>query len=381
MTVSRRPLLRKKERIVIKIGSSLIASHEKGLNEERMAEIAAEIASLHLEGHEIFLVSSGAILCGMEKLGLTRRPKTIPLKQAAAAVGQSRLMHSYEKFFEPFQIKVAQVLLTREDIADRKRFINARNTLRTLLEYRVLPIINENDTVTIDEIKLGDNDSLAAQVTHLVDASLLVILSDVDGLFTADPRKTASAMRIPLVESVTPEIERIAGKPTQAGGAGTGGMATKVQAAKSVAAYGVTTLIVNGTIPGLMKRAFQGGSIGTLFLPKPVRLPSKKHWIAHSLKTKGEIRLDPGAVEAILKKGKSLLPSGIREVSGKFEVGDAIRCLSPEGEEIATGLTNYGASEMIQIKGVHSSQIEKILGYKSTDEAIHRDNLVILHGT
>ena len=375
---SPRRLLHKNKRIVIKIGSSIIASHDQGLREERMGQIAEEVAGLRAEGHEIFLVSSGAILCGMEKLGLTQRPKAIPLKQASAAVGQSRLMWAYEKHFERFQINVAQVLLTRDDIADRKRFINARNTLMTLLEHGVLPIINENDTVTVDEIKLGDNDNLAAQITHLVDASLLIILSDVDGLFTGDPRKIPDAALIPLVEEVTPEIEKISGEPGQI--SGTGGMATKVQAAKSVAAYGVTTLIVNGTAPGLMKRAFQGESIGTLFLPKPVRLSSKKHWIAHSLKVKGEVTLDAGAVEAILKKGKSLLPSGIREISGKFEVGDAIRCLTPEGKEIAKGLTNYGASEMILIKGIHSSQIEKVLGYKSTDEVIHRDNLVILNG-
>lgn len=375
---SPRQRLHKNKRIVIKIGSSIIASREKGLREERMAEIAEEVSLLRSEGHEIFLVSSGAILCGMEKLGLTRRPKTIPLKQAAAAVGQSRLMWAYEKHFEKFQINVAQVLLTREDIADRKRFINARNTLMTLLEHGILPIINENDTVTVDEIKLGDNDHLAAQITHLVDASLLVILSDVDGLFTADPRKNPEATLIPLIEEITPEIEGIAGEPGAI--SGTGGMATKVQAAKSVAAYGVTTLIVNGTAPGLMQRAFQGESIGTLFLPKPVRLTSKKHWIAHSLKVKGEVVLDAGAVEAILKKGKSLLASGIREITGKFEVGDAIRCLTSEGKEIAKGLTNYSASEMILIKGIHSSQIEKKLGYKSTDEVIHRDNLVILNG-
>lgn len=375
---SPRQRLHKNKRIVIKIGSSIIASHEKGLREERMAEIAEEVSILRSEGHEIFLVSSGAILCGMEKLGLTRRPKTIPLKQAAAAVGQSRLMWAYEKHFEKFQINVGQVLLTREDIADRKRFINARNTLMTLLEHGILPIINENDTVTVDEIKLGDNDHLAAQITHLVDASLLVILSDVDGLFTADPRKNPEATLIPLIEEITPEIEGIAGAPGVI--SGTGGMATKVQAAKSVAAYGVTTLIVNGTVPGLMRRAFQGESIGTLFLPKPVRLTSKKHWIAHSLKVKGEVVLDAGAVEAILKKGKSLLASGIREITGKFEVGDAIRCLTSDGKEIAKGLTNYSASEMILIKGIHSSQIEKKLGYKSTDEVIHRDNLVILNG-
>lgn len=377
--LSPRLVLKKNKRVVIKIGSSVIASHDKGLNEKRIAEIAEEVAALRKERHEIFIVSSGAVLCGMEKLGLAKRPKTIPMKQAAAAVGQSRLMWAYERFFEPFEIKVAQVLLTHEDIADRKRFINARNTLMTLLDHQVLPIINENDTVTVDEIKLGDNDNLAAQVAHLVDSPLLVILSDVDGLYTADPRKDPGAALIPQVDVVTHEIEKIAGGSGQLGG--TGGMASKVRTAKNVSSYGGTTLILNGTVPGLMKRAFQGETVGTLFLPQTVRVSSKKHWIAHSLKTKGDVILDPGAVEALIKKGKSLLPSGITSVEGKFEVGDAIRCLSPEGEEIAKGLTNYNASEMIQIIGVHTSQIEKVLGYKSTDEVIHRDNLVIFNGT
>ncbi|HZR46613.1 MAG TPA: glutamate 5-kinase [Candidatus Manganitrophaceae bacterium] len=375
---SPRLVLKKNKRVVIKIGSSVIASHEKGLNEKRIEEIAEEVAALRKERHELFIVSSGAILCGTEKLGLARRPKTIPMKQAAAAVGQSRLMWAYERFFERFQIKVAQVLLTREDIADRKRFINARNTLMTLLDYGVLPIINENDTVTIDEIKLGDNDNLAAQVTHLVDASLLVILSDVDGLYTADPRKDPKATLIPQVETVTSEIEKISGESGQLGG--TGGMASKVRTAKNVSSYGGTTLILNGTVPGLMSRAFQGETVGTLFLPQTVRVSSRKHWIAHSLKTKGDIVLDAGAVEALLGKGRSLLPSGITSVEGKFEVGDAIRCLSPDRKEIAKGLTNYSASEMILIKGIHTSQIEKVLGYKSTDEVIHRDNLVIFNG-
>ena len=378
MSSSPRLALKKKRRVVIKIGSSVIASHDKGLNEKRIEEIAEEIAALRKERHEIFIVSSGAILCGMEKLGLTKRPKAIPIKQAAAAVGQSRLMWAYERFFERFQIKVAQVLLTHEDIADRKRFINARNTLMTLLEYDVLPIINENDTVTIDEIKLGDNDNLAAQVTHLVDASLLVILSDVDGLYTADPRKDPKATLIPQVEAVTPAIEKISG---ESGLLGTGGMASKVRTAKNVSSYGGTTLILNGTVPGLMKEAFQGETVGTLFLPQMVRVSSKKHWIAHSLKTKGDVVLDPGAVEALIKKGRSLLPSGITSVEGKFEVGDAIRCLSPDRKEIAKGLTNYSASEMMQIIGIHTSKIEEVLGYKSTDEVIHRDNLVIFNGT
>ncbi len=375
MPSSRRLLKKNSRRIVIKIGSNVIASHRQGLDEKRMKGIAKEVAALREEGREVLLVSSGSILCGMEKLALPRPPKTIPMKQAAAAVGQSRLMWAYEKFFARYDIKVAQILLTGDVVADRKRFINARNTLMTLLKYQILPIINENDTVTVDEIKLGDNDHLAAQVTHLVDASLLIILSDVDGLYTEDPGKNPKASLVPIVETVTPKIKKMAGGVMTSGG--TGGMATKVKTAEKVADYGVATLILNGTVPGLIKRALHSEDLGTLFLPKLARLSSRKHWIAHSLRTKGELTLDQGAVGALLKKGRSLLPSGIHSLSGKFGVGDAVLCLSPEGKEIAKGLTNYSASEMMRIKGIHSSKIEKVLGYKATDEIIHRDNLVI----
>ncbi len=374
----KRPSLHQYKRIVLKIGSKVIASRDKGLNETRLSKIAEEVSLLRKAGHEVLLVSSGAVLCGMEKLGLNTPPRNIPIKQAAAAVGQSRLMWAYERLFEPHGIKVAQILLTHDGITDRKRFINARNTLMTLLEYQVLPIINENDTVTVDEIKMGDNDNLAAQVAHLVDASLLIAFSDVDGLYTEDPRKNPDARLISRIEAVTKEIEAMASKSGTSGG--TGGMTSKVKMARDVAAYGVTTLILNGTVPGLLKDAFEGKAVGTLFLPQSVRLSSKKQWIAYSLKIKGALILDEGAVQALKKKGRSLLPSGIHSVEGKFEIGDTVRCLSPEGKEIARGLTNYNASEMMKIKGLQSSQIEEILGYKGADEAIHRDNLVILNG-
>ncbi len=371
--------LKKNKRIVIKIGSNVIASQGTGLREERMEALAAEVVSLREKGYEIFIVSSGAVLCGMEKLGVSSRPVTLVLKQAAASVGQSRLMWAYEKIFEAFHVKVAQVLLTRADIADRKRFINARNTLMTLLEYGVLPIINENDTVAVDEIKLGDNDALAAQITHLVDASLLILLSDVDGLYEQDPKRNPAAKLIATVEEIVPAIEKMAGATRSFGG--TGGMASKIKAAKAVSVNGVATLILNGKTPALMGRALQGEPVGTLFLPKPMRLSSKKQWIVHALKSKGEVTLDLGAVEAILKKGRSLLPSGIREVFGKFDVGDAVLCRTEAGVEIAKGLTNYTASEIFKIKGARTSEIEEKLGYKSTDEVIHRNNLVIFHGT
>lgn len=374
---SDRPSLQKYKRIVLKIGSSVIASHDRGLNEERLQEIIQEVEALREGGHSLVLVSSGAILCGTEKLGLTRPPRSIQMKQATAAVGQSRLMWAYEKLFDQFGVRVAQVLLTNDCITDRRRFINARNTLLTLLERQILPVINENDTVTVEEIKLGDNDNLAAQVTHLVDASLLIALSDVDGLYTDDPRKNPSAKCLPLVEKVTGQVEAMSGGSGRLGG--TGGMASKVKMAKEAAAFGVTTLVLNGTIPGLIQRAFEGEAVGTLFLPQPIRLSSKKHWIAYALKAKGEISLDQGAVAALLKKGRSLLPSGISGVNGTFDVGDLVRCLSPEGREIAKGLTNYSASEMMRIKGKQSAQLASILGYKGMDEVIHRDNLVIVN--
>ncbi len=375
----KRPALSKNKRIVIKIGSKVIASRDRGLDETRLKEIAEELSTLRNQGHELFIVSSGAILCGTEKLGLAKPPQTIPMKQAAAAVGQSRLMWAYEKFFEQSGIKVAQILLTHGDISDRKRFINARNTLMTLQEHGILPIINENDTVTVSELKMGDNDDLAAQTTHLVDASLLIALSDVDGLYTEDPTLNPQAERIPLVEQVTDQIQAIAGDTGKQGG--TGGMASKVKMAKNVASYGVTTLIINGKTSGLIQRAFEGEAVGTLFLPQSGRRSSKKQWIAYSLKARGRVWLDAGATEALLKKGRSLLPSGITRVEGSFEVGDAVLCFSPDEKEIAKGLTNYNASEMIQIKGLRSAQIEAKLGYKGMDEVIHRDNLVIVNET
>jgi glutamate 5-kinase len=368
--------LKKVRRLVLKIGSSIIASSSRGLNETRMKEIALQVASLRSCGLEVLIVSSGAIICGMEKLGLTERPRSIPLKQAAAAVGQGRLMWAYEKTFSPFDIQVAQILLTQEDLDDRKRFLNSRNTLTTLLERRILPIINENDTVAVEEIRFGDNDSLAALVVHLIDAQLLVIFSDVDGLFTEDPRANPGAALIPEVAEVDERVERLAAGSTTV--EGTGGMASKVRTAKKVAAYGVPTLILNGTLPDNLTRALAGEAIGTYFLPRPTRLSSRKHWIAHTLKPKGKLTLDRGAVEAVASKGKSLLPSGIVRVEGRFEAGDAVLCLSPEGTEVARGLCNYSSQETARILGARSAEIEKRLGYKLTDEVIHRDNLVLI---
>ncbi len=368
-----RPLLSQHKRIVVKIGSSVLASRERGLHEARIGRIADEVAALRQAGHDVVIVSSGAVLCGSEKMGFTAAPATLVLKQAAAAVGQSRLMWAYEKSFSALGVTCAQVLLTREDIASRRRFINARNTLTTLLAHQVLPIVNENDTVAVAEIKLGDNDHLAALVAHLVDATLLILLSDVDGLYSSDPRGDPQATCISQVTKITPAIEAMAGGTGKRGG--TGGMSSKVAAAKSAAAYGIATLILNGGAPEQIGLALAGQSVGTLFLPDATRRSEKKQWIAQ-IPTRGEVVIDAGAAAAITHAGKSLLPSGVCEVRGRFQTGDAIRCLSEDGVELARGLTNYGADEMIRIAGARSSVIAEILGDKPADEVIHRDNMV-----
>jgi glutamate 5-kinase len=369
-------IIKDAKRLVLKVGSRLVASKGSGLNTERIDQLASELATLKAQGREIVMVSSGAIVCGIEKLGLPEYPKSLPHKQAAAAVGQSRLMWAYEKAFEKVDQQVAQVLLTREDLANRARFLNSRHTLTALLEYGVVPIINENDTVAVDEIRFGDNDSLAGMVAHLVDADLLVILSDVDGLYTEDPRHNPNATLIPVVTEVTAEIERRAGGTTSF--EGTGGMHTKVLAAKKAATYGIATAIVSGERTGHLTMLFHGHPVGTLFLPKSQKLTSRKHWIGYTVKAKGRLTLDDGAVEALTRKGKSLLPSGITAVHGDFESGDAVACVDNSGREFAKGLVNYSSEAIAKIKGLKTSEIQKTLGYKDYDEVIHRDNLVIL---
>jgi glutamate 5-kinase len=334
------------------------------------------MADLKRQGYEIVIVSSGAILSGLEKLGIKLRPKSLPVKQAAAAVGQSRLIWAYEKAFEAQGLKVAQVLLTQDDLADRKRFLNSRNTLTTLLALDVIPVINENDTVVVEEIRFGDNDNLAGLVTHLIDAQLLVILSDVEGLFTDDPRRHPEAVLIPVVTKITAEMERLA-KGT-ATSEGTGGMRSKVLAARTVAGYGVPTIVAGGRRAGVLSEILKGNVIGTLFLPESGKRKSRKQWIAFTSRTKGRLWLDAGAVEALAAKGKSLLPSGIVRVEGRFEGGDAVSCLDPHGREVAKGLVNYASDDLAKIRGAKTGEIAGILGHKDYDEAIHRDNLVIL---
>jgi glutamate 5-kinase len=364
------------KRIVVKIGSSLIASRATGLRPEQIERLADELAALKTGGREVLVVSSGAIVSGIKKLQLKDYPKTLPVKQAAAAVGQSRLMWAYEKAFERLGIQVAQILLTHQDLADRRRFLNARYTLTALIGFGVLPIINENDTVAVDEIRVGDNDTLASEVAHLVDADLLVILSDVDGLYTEDPRRSPSATLMPLIPDITEDIERRAGISSTF--EGTGGMATKVRAAKKVGEYGVSTLIVNGERAGLLPSVLAGGPGGTLFLARERRLNSRKHWIAFTLRPRGQVRLDPGAVEALTKRGKSLLASGIIDVTGQFEAGDPVSCLNADGKEFAKGLVNFSSDLLTRMKGLKTQDIQQQIGPQEYEEVIHRDNLVLL---
>jgi glutamate 5-kinase len=315
------------------------------------------------------------VAAGKGDLGITGRPQTIPLKQAAAAIGQSRLMRAYKEVLVPQGVTVAQVLLTRDDLANRRRYLNARNTLMTLLEYGILPIINENDTVVVDEIRFGDNDNLSAMVTNLVEAQLLVILSDVDGLYDRDPRQFPEARLITEVERISPDIEAMAGE--SGGPLGTGGMATKIKAAKRATLCGAGTAIINGRTPQNLRYLFDGHELGTYFLPARDPITARKHWIAFTKKPRGKLLLDDGARTAIIDGGKSLLPSGIRQLEGEFDRGDAVRLCTLDGREFAKGVTNYSSLELLRIMGRKTKEIEAILGYKYGDEIVHRDNLVL----
>ncbi len=372
----REKLIATATRLVIKIGSRLVASRTSGLRLEQIQRLSKELAELKIRQREIVIVTSGAILAGIDKLKLKQYPQTLPLKQATAAAGQSHLIHAYEKSFQEAGQKVAQVLLTHQDLADRKRFLNARHTLTTLIDLGVIPIVNENDTVSVEEIRFGDNDNLAGQVAHLVDADLLVILSDVDGLFTEDPRLHPHAALIPEVQEISHDIEHRAGMSRNQ--ESRGGMATKVQAAKHAAQFGVPTLIMNGEIPNLLADICDGRNSGTLFFPQSRRLQSRKHWIAFTLRAKGSVVLDDGAVRALRERGKSLLPSGISEVRGEFLPGDPVSCLDPNGKEFARGLVNVSSQTLLNIKGHKTTEIHHKFGTQEYEEVIHRDNLAIL---
>jgi len=372
----RKEVLGKARRVVVKVGSSILASVEKGLHHDVFAQLTNDISDLKRQGYEIVLVSSGAIAAGMEKLGYKTRPQSITQKQATAAVGQSRLMKIYEDHFSRHQQMVAQILLTRDDLGHRRRFLNARNTLLTLLELGIIPIINENDTVAVDEIKFGDNDNLSALITNLIEADLLVILTNIDGLCDADPRYHPQAKCISLVEDIDMDMEGFVGDTD--GEWNVGGMISKIQAAKKASHSGIPTVIACGTRKDVLHTILKGKEVGTLILPKAEALSSRKHWIAFNLKPKGDVVVDEGAKKAIVQKGKSLLASGVVKIRGNFDRGDLVSCLGPRGREFARGLVNYSAHELEKIKGLHSQKIELTLGYKYSDEVIHRDDLVVL---
>ncbi|MDT8423775.1 MAG: glutamate 5-kinase [Desulfuromonadales bacterium] len=370
----RENLLAHVRQVVIKIGSGVIST-SNGLEDRQVDAIAGQVAALRQRGYKVVLVSSGAIAAGKGDLGITGRPATIPLQQAAAAIGQSRMMQAYRDAFAKRGVKVAQILLTRDDLANRRRYLNARNTLMTLLEHDILPIVNENDTVVVEEIRCGDNDNLSAMVTNLVEADMLTIMSDVDGLYDSDPRSTPGARLIPLVEKVTAKIEGCAGgSVTQHG---TGGMETKVKAAKRAALNGVGTAIVNGRREQILDRLFSGEEVGTYFLPAGNPMATRKHWLAFTTKPRGKLHLDRGACTALVERGKSLLPSGVARIEGSFDRGDAVRLIDPDGVEFAKGVINYALPEMLKIIGKKSTEIEAVLGYKYGDEVIHRDNMVL----
>jgi len=375
----KRALLPRVRRAVVKVGSSILSGPD-GIDRQRINSLAGELAALRARPYEIVLVSSGAVAAGTTRLGLGERPKTVPARQAAAAVGQIRLMALYDECFGALGQPVAQILLTHDDLANRRRYINARHTFEELLRAGVLPIVNENDTVAVEEVQFnfGDNDNLSALVATLVSADLLVILSDVEGLYTADPRADPTAALVPLVDAGAVDTSAYAAGAA-AGPLGKGGMASKVHAARKANDAGIACLIADGRNAGVLPRVFDpADSVGTLLLPKDDRLNRRKHWIAHTLKPSGSITVDQGAYEAIMRGGRSLLPKGITAVAGRFGAGECVSCLSPAGTEFARGLVNYSAADLQRIKGLHSSAIEATLQYKVSDEIIHRDDLVLL---
>ncbi|MBW2369811.1 MAG: glutamate 5-kinase [Deltaproteobacteria bacterium] len=362
------------KRAVVKVGSGVL-TRKNGLNLNRIDDIATDICLLRNKGIEIILVSSGAIAAGLKKAGFSRRPDSLSQMQALAAMGQCNLIKSYEEAFARHGARCAQILLTRDDLTHRKRYLNARNTLLTLLSWKIIPIVNENDTVVVDEIKFGDNDQLSAMVTNLTESQFLVNLTNIDGLYDKDPRHHKDAQLIQLVEKIDRRVSTAAGSIP--GFLGTGGMASKLAAANKVALGGVPSVIASGLDPTALRDIFAGKEKGTFFVPRKVPLSSRKQWIAFTKKPSGEIIVDDGAEKALVKNGKSLLPSGIVKVLGKFSMGNTVVLKNRKGNSIAIGLINYSSRDLVQIKGAATADIESILGYKHDDEIIHRDNLVM----
>lgn len=372
-----REALQKAKRIVIKVGTSTITYANGKRNFSQIDRLAREISDLQNQGKEMILVTSGAVAVGVDRMGLPGKPKTIPGKQAAAAVGQGVLMHTYEKFFADYGQIVAQVLITKTEAIDRHRYTNTRNTFMELMRQRVIPIVNENDVVALDELKIGDNDNMSALVAGIVDADLVIILSDVDGLYTANPQTHPDAVIVPEVVEITPEIEASAGGVGSA--RGTGGMATKIQAAKAATSSGIHLVIASGTEKNAITRVLQGEELGTLFVSRENRLQFRKRWLAFGAKIAGSIVVDEGCAKAIRKAGGcSILPAGVFAVQGEFLPGSTVSVIDKDAHELARGLVHYSSAELEQIKGCNSGEIANILGHKNFDEVIHRDDLVIL---
>jgi len=366
-------------RVVVKLGTSLLTGGSDQLDQDMMSSLVSQVAQLHRQGQEIIIVSSGAIASGRHKLGLTKKIKGIPFKQVLASVGQHSLMSLYEQLFRRHDIIVAQALLTRADLLDRAGYLNARNTLLALLELGVICIVNENDVVATDELneaKFGDNDNLSAMVANLIDADLLLILTDIAGLYTADPHCETDACLIPQVERIDSEVERLAAGT--ASRLGTGGMVTKIEAAKLATSSGVTVIIADGREPDVILRLAKGDALGTRFLPITTKLESRKRWMLSGLATKGKLVVDSGAVAALKKQKRSLLAAGIKGIEGTFQRGDIVNIYDPAGSQIGCGITNYGSADIEVIKGVHSKKIAAVIGYDYGSEVVHRNNLVVL---
>jgi len=366
-------------RIVAKFGTSLLTGGSDHLDQNIMSSLVGQVAQLHKQGLEMIIVSSGAIASGRHKLGLTRRIKGIPFKQVLASVGQHRLMSLYEQLFGQYNITVAQALLAKADLLDRAGYLNARNTLLALLELRVSCIVNENDVVAVDELqeaRFGDNDNLSAMVANLIDADLLMILTDTAGLYTADPHRDPHARLISQVERIDSEIERLAADTSSS--LGTGGMITKIEAAKLATSSGVTVVIADGREPDIILRLANGEALGTRFLPTTSKLESRKRWMLSGLSTKGKLVVDSGAALALKKQKRSLLAAGIKSAEGTFQRGDIVNIYDPEGSRIGCGIANYSSADIEVIKGRHSKKIATLLGYDYGSEVVHRNNLVVL---
>lgn len=376
MQVAKPSLLQNSKTLIVKVGSSLVTNNGEGLDRSAIAAWAAQISALIAQGKQVVLVSSGAVAEGMQRLGWKKRPVEVNELQAAAAVGQMGLVQMYESCFSQHGLHTAQILLTHEDLSDRKRYLNARSTLKTLLNLKVIPIINENDTVVTEEIRFGDNDTLGALVANLIEADTLVILTDQQGLYSSDPRKDSSAQFINFEMAGNPALEKMAGGAGS--NVGTGGMLTKILAAKRAANSGAHTIIASGREPNVLVRLSAGEAIGTQLQAGQMKIVAKKQWLADHLRIGGKLVLDAGAANVLTKEGKSLLAIGVVDVQGAFERGDVVACVNADGVELARGIVNYNSQEVARIKRKPSHEIEHILGYVEESELIHRDNMVLL---